>query len=157
ESSSYRLARFDSLEQNRRIAVELAKLRERTRPEFHRAIAAALRPTAERLSDYLLAAREALLAGPDDDAKPGQALADKYRRRLSAIAEARSLNSDVLAAWMAHLTAADVDDPFHIWAHVATDVKARSADGLAEVIAPLGAALQEKERTSQTACKAGQV
>src|SRR5262249_36713033 len=49
ESSSYRLARFDSLEQNRRIAVELAKLRERTRPEFHRAIAAALRPTAERL------------------------------------------------------------------------------------------------------------
>jgi hypothetical protein len=157
ESSSYRLVCFDSLEQNRRVTAELARLRERVRPELHRAIATALRPTAERLSDYLLAAREALLAGPDDDAKPGQPIADNYRRRLSTIAEAHRLNADMIGAWMTHLTTADADDPFHAWAHVAGDAQAGEPARLAEIIGPLAAALKEKDRSAEASLKNAQV
>src|SRR5262245_30460136 len=57
-SSSYRQARFDSLEQNRRIAEGLWWLRERARGPVQRALADALRPAAEHLADYLLAARD---------------------------------------------------------------------------------------------------
>src|SRR5262249_14069266 len=81
ESSSYRLVRFDTLEQDHRLAAELTKLRRQHAPELRRAIAAAIRPTAQRLCDYLLASREALLAGPDEDAKPSQSFAARYRRR----------------------------------------------------------------------------
>src|SRR5262249_17449603 len=42
-SSSYRLARFDSLDHNRAVAAELAKLRRRARGEVSRALAAAAR------------------------------------------------------------------------------------------------------------------
>ncbi len=103
ESSSYRLARFDALEHNRGIARDLAALRDQARPAVQRALAEAVRPTAARLADYLLAAREALTAD---------------RGRLQGIAEARQLEAGLLARWVAHLVeaAADVGDPLHAWA-----------------------------------------
>src|SRR5205823_10680470 len=57
EGSSPRLVRFETLEHNRRVAAELSALRERHRPAVLRAVAEAARPVADRLADYLLAAR----------------------------------------------------------------------------------------------------
>jgi hypothetical protein len=59
-SSSYRLARFDSLEHNREIAAKIAQARQKARPALQRILAERLAPGAARTADYLLAAREAL-------------------------------------------------------------------------------------------------
>src|SRR5262249_29827414 len=105
ESSSYRLARFDSMEHNRRVARELWALRERSRPALQRAVAGVLRPTAARAADYLLAAREVYLG------RGG-------RERLEEVARERGLNAVLLAGWAAHLAAAARDDGdlLHAWA-----------------------------------------
>jgi hypothetical protein len=50
ESSSYRLVRFDSLENNRKIAEALNNLRRQSRPLIDRALADALRPSVEQAS-----------------------------------------------------------------------------------------------------------
>jgi hypothetical protein len=149
ESSSYRLVRFDTLEQDRRLAAELAKLRAKDEVALRRAAVDAIRPTVQRLSDYLLAAREALLAGPDDDAKPTQAFAAKYRRRSAAIAEARRLRPDVLEAWMAYLVSGEADDPFHVWARAASEAETRDPRRLADVVKPVRSVVEEKERAGQ--------
>jgi hypothetical protein len=86
EGSSYRLAPFDSLEANRRVAAELARLRARAGAEVRRALAEAARPTTERLADYLLAARSAILGGDD--------------RRLAEIARRAGLGAGMLREWV---------------------------------------------------------
>jgi cytochrome c553 len=65
QSSSYRLARFDTAEDEKRIAAELAVVRQKARRAAARAVAEGVRPPAGRLADYLLAAREAIQAGPE--------------------------------------------------------------------------------------------
>ncbi len=65
QSCNYRLARFDTCDQERRVADELARLRARGRATVGRALAEAVRPIAGRLADYLLAARAAIRAGAD--------------------------------------------------------------------------------------------
>jgi hypothetical protein len=107
ESSSSRLVRFDALDHNRRVAAELHVLRERYRPAVLRAVAEAARPAADRLADYLLAAREVL--GPTGTT-------------TDTAARERKLDPAVLAAWVELLRVAekDVSDPFHAWAVVAT-------------------------------------
>ena len=45
ESSSYRVARFDTMEDEKHLAVKLHGLRDKHRPAFQRAVAEALRPT----------------------------------------------------------------------------------------------------------------
>src|SRR5262249_9709122 len=130
---------------------ELARLRAKQAPELRRAIAAAIRPTAEKLSDYLLAAREVLLAGPDDQARAGQSFAERYRGRLAAVAEARQLAADRLQAWAEHLSSCDADDPFHTWTRVASDAKSREPRRLAETLAPVVAAITDKDRAAESA------
>ncbi len=75
ESCNYRLVRFDSLEQNRGVGRELAEAREHARPAPRTGDGreSALRPTAARMADYLLAARESFW--PDlqkDPQRPGR-------------------------------------------------------------------------------------
>jgi hypothetical protein len=101
QSSHYRLARFDSMEHNRCIAAELWELRQKGRFKIQRVFAEALRPGAERMADYLLAAREAMLAPA----------------RLAEIADAHNLDAAILSKWRTHLTAAarEETDPLHFW------------------------------------------
>jgi hypothetical protein len=119
-SSSYRLVRFDSLDQNRVVAADLARLRRRARGEIGKTLAAAAGPALERMADYLLAAREALQTGAEPDC-------DK-------IAAARKLDAELLRRWLeATLKAArDRDDPLHAWAKVATDPETKDGQRLAE-------------------------
>ena len=65
QSSNYRLVRFESLEHNRKIAQQLWNLRAESRPVIAKAVAQSMRPSLDRLSDYLLAAREVIQAGPE--------------------------------------------------------------------------------------------
>ena len=92
-SSSYRQVRFDSIEQNKKIASELEELRDRHRDAILKALAKLFKPSIERLQKNLLAARKAILAG-----KPG--------------------DTDEVRAWVKHLSVAakDPSDPFHVWA-----------------------------------------
>jgi cytochrome c553 len=128
ESSSYRLARFDSLPHNRRVADDLDKLRDRARAAVLKALAEDVRPVAEHVADYLLAAREALGAG----AKSGAG-------GVEEVARARKLDAALLGKWTAHLLAAarDTPDPLHAWAVVATDAGSGEPKRLAETLKPL--------------------
>src|SRR5206468_434064 len=117
ESSSPRLVRFEALEHNRRVAADLHALRDRHRPAVLRAVTEAARPVADRLADYLLAARAVL--GPTEAS--GEVVAGERR-----------LDPAVLAAWVELLRAAanDVTDPFHAWAVVTAAEPGKTADGL---------------------------
>src|SRR5262249_52757890 len=116
ESSSYRLARFDSMEHNRRIAEELWRLRDRARKPLQQALAEALRPGAEHLADYLLAARRTIQGGP----------------ALSP----QGIDADRLARWVAHLRAAAKDeaDLLYAWATAATKEPKQQAVALAALV-----------------------
>jgi len=137
-SSSYRLARFDSLDQDRAVAADLAKLRGRARGEIGKALAAAARPATERMADYLLAAREALLGGAEPD--------------CDRIAAGRKLDAALLREWLeATLKAArDRDDPLYAWARVAADPEAKDGKRLAEE-------MRRCEATADAALKEAQV
>jgi hypothetical protein len=110
ESSSYRLVRFETLEQNRQVAAKLGALRQRARSALQRALAEILRPGLGRLSDYLLVARQIVGAGAS------------RQGRLTQIAHARGLDRARLERWVRHLQKAMTDkhDPFH--AFVTADV-----------------------------------
>src|SRR5439155_18943300 len=56
ESSNYRLARFDTITHNRKIAEELWELRKQSQRKIATAVALAARPAVEKSSAYLLTA-----------------------------------------------------------------------------------------------------
>jgi hypothetical protein len=64
QSAEYRLAPFDTMEHNRKVAEQIWKLDDAYRPRLVQAFAERVRPGVKRTADYLLAAREVILAGP---------------------------------------------------------------------------------------------
>ncbi|MEX2185379.1 MAG: PSD1 and planctomycete cytochrome C domain-containing protein [Pirellulales bacterium] len=72
QSAEYRLAPFDTMEHNRRVADEIWRLDDEYRPRLLKAFVERVRPGVERTADYLLAAREAILAGPSGENKPAE-------------------------------------------------------------------------------------
>jgi hypothetical protein len=73
QSSDYRLARFESLDHNRRIARQLHDLREKSGREMARLTLPLQRPVLDKLDRYLLAAREAIVTpaeNPEPSAEP---------------------------------------------------------------------------------------
>ncbi len=64
QSSAYRQARFESIEQNRQVAEKLDELNRDSWPKLGGAFVEARRPVLERFDAYLLAAREVVLSGP---------------------------------------------------------------------------------------------
>jgi hypothetical protein len=129
QSSHYRLARFDSMEHNKRVAAELWQLREKGRAPIQKALAEALRPGAQRVREYLLAAREALVT-----------------HRPEAIAQARKLDPVVLGRWVTHLQAAtrDENDLLYAWAKIAADPSAKFSRD-AQRSAPLRVAAKQTQ------------
>lgn len=80
EGASPRLVRFDCLEHNRRIAAARAALRAEARPKLGRAIARAATPALDRMADYLLTAREAILAGPEFAGAAGDVVFEDFEK-----------------------------------------------------------------------------
>ncbi len=107
-SSSYRQARFESMEQNHGVALELDAWRARYRPQFGAAFADAARPGLGQIADYLIAARAGL---QDASVTPSNRL---------ATARPDGLDPDRLARWIAALKSAagDETDPLHSFARL---------------------------------------
>lgn len=110
QSSSYRQARFQTEQQNRRIAAEWETLQQEARPSLVAAFAESRRPVVDQFASYLLAARDALAAGGDPNA-----VADSAAKRQVA--------PELLSRWVAHLreAAKSPRDPFHAWAVASRD------------------------------------
>ncbi|HKB35466.1 MAG TPA: DUF1549 domain-containing protein, partial [Gemmataceae bacterium] len=136
ESSSYRLARFDSMEHNRRVAEELWRLRERARKPVQQALAEALRPGTEHVADYLLAARRTIQGG--------------------RAAAPDGIDADRLTRWVAHLRAAakDETDPLHAWALVAA---AKEPKQQAAALASLVEGWRKRQSEADAALKGAEV
>jgi hypothetical protein len=100
ESSNYRLARFDTITQNRKIAAALWEHRKKSRAEIGKAFATAAEPTIDKLDAYLLAA-----AGIEDRAK--------------------GLDPVLLKRWQQKLAQAakDMTSPLHLLAIASADRK----------------------------------
>jgi hypothetical protein len=117
ESSSYRLVRFETLEADRRTPEKLAQFRARFRPVLQRALVEAMLPTLPHLSEYLLAARDALLEirkAETEGRRPG----DEWVRGLChGLARARRLDAALLGRWLGAVRAAakDAEDPLSLW------------------------------------------
>ncbi|HEY1376993.1 MAG TPA: DUF1549 domain-containing protein, partial [Gemmataceae bacterium] len=118
EGASGRLVRFDGREQNRRAADRLAELRRQRGLAVRAALAAGLRPAADRLADTLRAAT-AVRTGVHPDAA-----ADNFRVDPAAV-----------IAWADEMKSAAKDErhPFHAWAVLAdaNDFPARRKELLA--------------------------
>jgi hypothetical protein len=144
-SSSYRLARFDSLDRNRSVAEELAALRRRARGEVSRALAAAARPVTERLAEYLLAVREAL-TGP----------ADSEGERIAA---GHKLDAAVLREWLSAtvVAAREPNDPLHAWGLVASEPEAKEGKRLKDMLRPVIEDMRRTEAAAGAALKGSQV
>ena len=121
ESSSYRLVPFESLEHNRGVAERLWKARAEARPRVLKAIGELVRADAERVPQYLKAARESLKAGKIDS----------------------TLDPAKVAAWKQILTfaAKDATSPLHAiavasddWAGFVATLKKQPEASKAEVI-----------------------
>ncbi len=106
-SSSYRQARFGSMETNRAVAAELDKWQQTARPALQKATGAALQSGLEGAPQYLLAAREVL-----DGAAP------------EAVAVKTGLDIAHLARWSAALKAAKHDEAHPLSAFAATTLDA---------------------------------
>jgi hypothetical protein len=103
QSCGPRLVRFDTCDDEKRLASDLARLRERARTAVGRELTDCARPAASRLADYLLAA-----AFPGH---PGE------------VSPSHRLDPVLLARWTAHLALAarDPNDAFHPFARAAAD------------------------------------
>jgi cytochrome c553 len=119
QSSRYRQVRFESMEQNRKVAQQLAALRGKYEDATSRALSESMKPIAGRFAAYLLAARDAI-AGADGDAPS-------------------SLDKKTLDELIEHLGQAkkDVADPLHLWALLChgDDARERGVRALANAYA----------------------
>lgn len=101
-SSSYRQVRFESIEQNKRVATALDRIRTDSQAELSAKFAVALRPGVEKMAAQLLAARsQSTVTNADNAAKP------------AAVAE-----PDAAARWVKELVKAKADPkhPLHAFA-----------------------------------------
>ena len=97
-SSSQRLARFETMETERKVATDLAQLRTQAGPELLRALVQAVRPEIEGLPEVLQAARTAALASQP---APAGSRAEAWLAELTAAktAEAHPLHA-FAKAWL---------------------------------------------------------
>lgn len=93
QSSDYRQVRFESLEQNRRVATSLATLEKATEESLRSGISKAILRQLPHIEQYWTAAEE-LLASPEGSRTESQ---------LSQAASTRSLDRALLASWLERL------------------------------------------------------
>ncbi len=137
EGASPRLVRFDTLEQNRQVASDLARARAAARPRLEKALAADAAPALHRAADYLLAARQCILTK-----QPGAVAAG----RVKEIAAGHRLSARLLAAWLAAIEAAEPDgaDPLHAWAVAACATGASEPSHFAASLRAVAAAARRR-------------
>jgi len=150
QSSAYRQVRFDTIEHNRKIAGQLAELREDTSRKIAAAIIASRQESVGRTAEYLLAARKVLAADATGAARDAQ---------LAAQANHDKLNVQSLRAWITQLEKArnEANHPLHAFAVVALDGRAAQADGFTQLKKTLIARWSEEQAQYAAARKAAEV
>jgi hypothetical protein len=145
ESSHYRQVRFESLEQNRRVADELEALRQRSRPLLQRVVAESLRPAVERLADYLLAARAVIRT--------------ERGSRSEIVAANHPLDAVVLDHWVAELRSAvkAPNHPLYAWAKMTADPAEMSPQRLGQVLQPLHDEHKKRRAEAGTALQGAEI
>ncbi len=126
-SSSERLARFETMENNRAIAQELDWLKEKWEPELAAKLVEAQQPVLARLDEYLIAAAEAgssMKGMTNRAAKQLLRVADfdvSAQARVTKLAKERSLNPATLSYWTAALLNApnDSNNPLQLFSRLA--------------------------------------
>jgi cytochrome c553 len=152
EGASPRLVRFDSLERNKRVATDLALVRQNGQARIAEALTADASPAITRAACYLLGAREALTGDPailKEVSTPATVhvsgdFSAAFRKRLESIAAARKIDANLLSEWTAAVIAAnrDVTDPLYAWAKlVSVD---SNADRLAAVTRSISDTLRHR-------------
>lgn len=113
KSSSYRLAPFDRLEEQRRLATEWRLASDRSASTLMKAVGEAISSGVGRTADYLAAAREAILN--DSDAE--SLVFPSSSERLTELTDSHKLEVEKLQGWMAAIAAAtEADDILYPWA-----------------------------------------
>lgn len=125
-SSSYRQVRFESMEQNRRVAQELKLAREKARPEIAAAVADSLKPGVARIAEYLIGVHQTL----------GTTTSALRAERVANVAARHNLSSEKLDQWFACLesTAKDPRDPLYVVAQAVLDPRADQPTHVARLI-----------------------
>jgi hypothetical protein len=129
KSSGFRLVRYETIDHNRQVAVDLAVLRAGSRRALYAALTTELKRGLPDLPAYLLSAREVIAAGAPDDAAARVAAANR-----------RKLGVQRLGRIITHLVAAEKtpDDPLHAWSKLCRLPEGEpTAEALAGVLDPL--------------------
>ncbi|HUR44460.1 MAG TPA: DUF1553 domain-containing protein, partial [Candidatus Saccharimonadales bacterium] len=107
--SNYRQVRFESMENNRKMAAELSSLREQYATRLAKLVGGSLAGGVSQISRYMLAAQKMIVSGETN------ALA------LASFAQEQSLKEQRLRVWIAHLNSAATNptSPLHLFARVA--------------------------------------
>ena len=127
QSTSYRQARFETMEHNRLIALKLESLRDESGRHLWAAYEELASPVGDHLSEYLLASFDVIRTATrqvDATESEENASIDEEQHQISpstdmiaAEAKKRDLDSVILTSWINHLLAAATDksDYFHLW------------------------------------------
>lgn len=160
KSSSYRLACFESMENNRQVAEQWAALDAKYAPQLAQLLMESYSPVLKQLDKYLLGARAVLQAVPDAG-KPDAVVADVLgtpeelrQEEATRIAKELGLQPDVLHAWVEVLRVArdEPDHPLHPFALVVTAKdEAISVESIAKQLEPVVARLSAREAGRENA------
>ncbi len=144
-SSSCRDVPYQWQEHNRDIVRRIKSLDDAAGSQILRAAVDVVRPTIDRLPEYLLAAREVIRSGlPADRAQVFE--------RAQAVARQSGLDAELLVQWIDQTVAARADafSPLHPWAAIASDTEQESAQRVAQLLDPIANACRaEQARTEK--------
>ena len=130
-SSSYRQARFQSMESNRQVALELDALAGTYRPPILKAVGLAQKPRLQQSAAYLMAVRELIEAERETGCR-----FDDGGSLLESVAWPRSLQVERLKYWAEAVKHAlqDPSDPLHPIARVVHDWDDRDPQGVSAIL-----------------------
>ena len=130
-SSSYRQVRFQSMERNRQVALELEALAAEYRPRILKAVGRAQKPRLQQTASYLMAVRELVQAERETGCR-----FDDGGSLLESVAWPRRLEVKRLKHWAKAVKNArkDPSDPLHPIARVVHHWDGRDPNGVSRVL-----------------------
>ena len=149
ESSGYRETHFQSQRENRRIVEQIAAPDGKARETALRATVESLRPTLDRMADYLIAAGEIVRndAVQNDSGGKPSAEAATASAHVHSIAERKRLDAAILASFCDEIrrAAADRFSLLHPLSVLARDTGQEDPRGFADALKPIVAGWQAEQ------------
>jgi hypothetical protein len=141
QSSGYRLARFDTLDEHRQLAQQAADLKAKSLKAIAAADARSKQAIASRSADYLLAVRDLIqsqvLAKMDAQGNvlPGS-LDEAAKANIKSVADVRKLDEVISIRWLGEVQLAQADSthPLHAWSLICKAPDANDPQKLGELL-----------------------